>query len=575
MVEGEARAAWAAFRRVRAEPLLRRVVLAYMGHNASEYGTWVAILVYAYAVTGPASVGLVATAQLLPPALASPVVGGLGDRFGRLLVLRASYGLQAVMLGATGLAMLLELAPILVYLLAVSACLAMAPARPMQGALMPGLVRTPADLTAANAASGMAEATGILAGPMVAGAILAVSRPAVVFLAASVLLLLVSLRLWGARDRADQAAASPAAERAPAAVALSAPGNPGEEPELSGLRLAWIGLRILATRPPERLLAAILFGRDLVFGALDVLLVLLAIEILRIGQSGAGYLNAFLGLGGIAGGAAALGIVGARGLPRLLVMTALGWAVAMVAIAGLPSVLSAIPLLAVAGLSLAMMDVVARTLLQRFTPERTLGGVFGAIEGLNLVAEALGALLVSVAVAALGVAGAFGLAGIGLPALAVAALPRLTRAEDQTTLPVAEIALLRGLSLFAPVPPPALEGAARRLRLRQVPAGTTIIREGDPGDVFYVIVRGAVEVSQGGRPLRTLGPAESFGEIALLRRVPRTATVTATLDTELLALARDDFLLTLTGTPHAIAEAERTTETILAEDRRRVKEAKP
>jgi CRP-like cAMP-binding protein len=125
------------------------------------------------------------------------------------------------------------------------------------------------------------------------------------------------------------------------------------------------------------------------------------------------------------------------------------------------------------------------------------------------------------------------------------------------------------------VPPPALEGAARRLRLRQVPAGTTIIREGDPGDVFYIIVRGAVEVSQGGRPLRTLGPAESFGEIALLRRVPRTATVTATLDTELLALARDDFLLTLTGTPHAAAEAERTTDAILAEDRRRLEEAKP
>lgn len=575
MVEGEARAAWAAFRRVRDEPLLRRVVLAYMGHNASEYGTWVAILVYAYAVTGPASVGLVATAQLLPPALAAPVVGGLGDRLGRLLMLRVSYALQAVMLAATGLAMLSGLAPILVYVLAVAVSLAMAPARAMQGALMPGLVRTPADLTAANATSGMAEATGILVGPMVAGAILAVSRPAVVFLAAAVLLLLVSLRLWGARDRADEAAASLPGGQSALLAPPETSQSSGPEAELAGFRLAWTGLRILATRPPERLLAAILFGRDFVFGALDVLLVLLAIEILGIGQSGAGYLNAFLGLGGIAGGAAALGIVGARGLPRLLVMTALGWAVAMVAIAGLPSALSAIPLLAIAGLSLAMMDVVARTLLQRFTPEQTLGGVFGAIEGLNLVAEALGALLVSAAVAVLGVAGAFGLAGVGLPALTIAALPRLTRAEDQTTLPVAEIGLLRGLALFAPVPPPALEGAARRLRRRLVAAGTMIIREGDPGDDFYIIVRGAVEVSQGGRLLRTLGPAASFGEIALLRRVPRTATVIATQDTELLALARADFLLTLTGTPHAVAEAGRTTDAILAEDRRRLEGVKP
>ena len=188
-------AIWGALRRVRSDPVLTRLEWTFLGHNASEYGTWVAVLVYAYAATGPATVGLVAAVQLLPAAAMSPLVGSLGDRYGRLFVQRAGYGLQAITLAATGWTMVFGLPPPVVYAAAVLFAVTTSAARPLQASLLPGLARSPADLTAANAVSGMAETTGILVGPLLAGLIMVVAGPGMVFLAAAVLLLAMTLAL--------------------------------------------------------------------------------------------------------------------------------------------------------------------------------------------------------------------------------------------------------------------------------------------------------------------------------------------------------------------------------------------
>ena len=93
-----------------------------------------------------------------------------------------------------------------------------------------------------------------------------------------------------------------------------------------------------------------------------------------------------------------------------------------------------------------------------------------------------------------------------------------------------------------------------------------VIREGDDGDLFYVVLEGSLRVTQGGRELRTLGAGAGFGEIALLRDTPRTATVTATTDVALGAVDRDDFLLAVTGQPAARGKAEGVVDRYLADD---------
>ncbi len=105
-------------------PVLRRVELAFLGFNAVESGSWIAILLYAYEATGPASVGLVAVAQLLPAGLCAPLAATLGDRRRRDHVLVFGYLALGLLLGLTALAMQREASPFVVYALAIGASLA-------------------------------------------------------------------------------------------------------------------------------------------------------------------------------------------------------------------------------------------------------------------------------------------------------------------------------------------------------------------------------------------------------------------------------------------------------------------
>jgi CRP-like cAMP-binding protein len=126
-----------------------------------------------------------------------------------------------------------------------------------------------------------------------------------------------------------------------------------------------------------------------------------------------------------------------------------------------------------------------------------------------------------------------------------------------------EIALLHGVPMLQPLPLPAIEQLARGLEPVHVPAAQAVFRQGDPGDRFYVIETGAAEVIGDDRLLTTLGPGEGFGEIALLRRVPRTATVRAATDLELHALTCVRFLPVVTGFPPSAREAGAEVEEML------------
>ncbi|MEA2285873.1 MAG: hypothetical protein QOJ21_1916 [Solirubrobacteraceae bacterium] len=528
-------------RRVLANPDLRRVLPAYLAFNAAEFGTWVAILLYAYEQTGPASVGLVALLQLVPAALAAPAAAALGDRFPRQRVLAIGYVAQSVAMLATATAMLMGLPVVIAYLAAAAAATSLVVTRPTQSAMLPSLARTPDELTAFNGAAAVVEGGGLLLGPLAAAAVLAVSTPATVFLLGAVALALAAAATLGVRrtdddlDRLDEAGAPAAAD--------------------GGLLE---GLRTVAADPDASLIVAMLTARMLMIGAADVLFVLLALDLLGIGESGAGILSAALGAGAIGAGALTFALVGRSRLAAVAAGGALVWGSAL-ALIGVTATAWLAPLLVVAGgAGLAIVDIAGRTMLQRSVRDDVLSRVFGLQEGLAMAGLAVGSVLVPILVELTGLVGAVVLIAAVLPAAVLMTWGRLARLDRRTVVPIREIALLRASALFRPLPAPQLEAVARRSTWLTVPAETVVIREGEVGDRFYVVAAGGVRVEVGGRHLRDIAiPGAGFGEIALLRDVPRTATVTTTRETVLLAIDRAPFLAAVTGHPEAFAAAER------------------
>jgi len=517
------------------DPDIRRIELGYIAFNTAEWATWIAMLVYAYGQGGVVASGVVAVAQLVPAALFAPFGAALADRYPRGRILVVAYGAQAMTVAATAAALVLDAPAVVVYVLAASAATAVTLTRPAQNGLLPLLARTPDALTAANAALGTIENASILAAPAIASVLLAFAGPGLVYAVMAAALALSAVVVAGVRT--PTAAAS-----SPALVART-----------PGPRHA---LRVLASDPRALALVALLAGQALQVGALDVLFVVLALSVLGIGDAGVGVLNAALGLGGIVGALSAAALAGRTTLPRWVAFGTLLWGGGLVAIALLPSVAVVFALIAAAGAGRSLMDVAGRTLLQRVAPAAVLSSVFGVLEGLTMAALALGAALAPVLVQTVGVPAAFITIGALLPILLVAALRTLLRLETLTPLSTRQLALLRAVPIFSPLPAPTLERVASELKPVVARMGDVLIREGETGDRFYLIDEGSVDVTIAKRPVRRLGPGEYFGEIALVRDVPRTATVTAGSDVRLYSLRRAEFLAAARSRPASAHAAE-------------------
>ena len=525
---------------------LRRVGTAWLLFNGAEWAVWVAILVYAYGATGPASVGLVAVAQLVPAAIAAPRTARLGYRMAPERALTVAYAVIGVAMVTTGAAMVGALPPLVVYGLAATVVVAYTSVRPIQTSILPSLVGRAEQLTAANALTTIIEGAGVLIGPLLCGLLIAIASPAAVYLAAGGATLLAAVLVGQVGGRSSPPAASPPAR------STRAPSTPQPTPTAAPQ-----GLQAVTTVPSRLLAIGLLATRFGVAAAMDVLLVLAAIEQLGMGAAGAGYLSAAIGLGWVLGGATTLVIVGRPRLTPLTVVGSLIWALPIVAVALIASPIPALVALVGAGVGLAIVDVAVRTVLQRLVATDQLASVFGIAEGASMGGAATGALMAGVLVALLGLTGAMIASGILLPLVAAAVFLSVGRGEAAVRIPFREIAMLRRLPLFAPVPAPALEAAAGALVSALMPAGTVVIREGDVGDRFWVVDSGELDVVKAGRDIAHLGPGASFGELALVRDIPRTASVIARTDTELYWLDRATFLLTLTASPVSATEASR------------------
>jgi len=504
---------------------LRQLQLAWAG---SIIGTWayaVALVVYAYDHGGASAVGLIALIRWLPAAVVSPFTAILGDRYPRVPVMLGSDLLRAVGLAVMTVCVVTDAPVGIVYVLAATMAVINTAFQPAQSALLPSLAKTPEELTAANVSSSTLEALGFCVGPALGGLLLAVSSVSVVFGVTA------GFFVWSALMLA------PLLRETEPPLNLERP-NLAEE--------ATAGFRAIARDPRLRLVVGLFSAQTLVNGAFGVLIAVSALQLLDLGSGGVGYLNAAVGVGGLVGGLASLGLVGHRRLATTFGIAVAGTGGPLLLLGWIPTTVAALVAFALIGFANIVCDVSGYTILQRGTPSDVLARVFGVLHSLFYATVALGAVLTPPLIHWLGVRWTLVIVGSLLPILAVLTRASLVRLDTEPGDP-RRLELLQAIPIFSPLSPPVLEQLAARLTPVHASAGEEIIRLGDHGDRFYVVNSGEVEILVDGEPPRREGEGEYFGEIALLRDVPRTATVRAASDVDLFALDRDDFLPAVTG----------------------------
>ncbi|HET7082691.1 MAG TPA: MFS transporter [Candidatus Limnocylindria bacterium] len=533
-----------ALRRVLVNPDIRRAQLAWMLGYAGEWSWLVALWVYAYQTSGVVAVGILGLARTVPAALLSPALSSLTDRLPRHRVLLAIHLGRATLIGVAAIAIVTDLPPLVVYAIAPLDALLGVLHRPTHMSLMPALARSPEELVASNVASSTFEGIGTLAGPALGGLLVAYATPA-----------------WGF--------AVPALAFAVAAVAVS-----GIRPAQALRRhvrheglvaTLFGGIGALVAYPRAGLVVSLFWAQIIVRGLLNVLLVVAAVELLEVGEEGVGWLNSAIGAGGFLGVLATVSLV-AR--PRMAPSFAVGlilWGTPILLIGLLPWAPAAVLFLAVLGLGNAVLDVAGFTIMQRSVPNVLRGRVFGVLESGVMLGTGIGSGLAPLLLALLDIRGALIVTGLILPALAAITWHWVARADADAVIPERELALLRGVPMLAPLPMTILEQVAGDLAEVAYADGQPIIREGEAGDRFYILASGRTSVTSDGEQRPELGPGDSFGEIALLRNVPRTATVVAIGSVEAFTLERDAFCAAVSGDLRSSRAADAVVERRLSE----------
>ena len=507
-----------------------RLLLA--GLAVSESGNWLyaaASIIYILEATGSTVlVAIAGVVRLLPYVIFEPLGGAIADRYDRRKVMIVSdLARAAVMIVLTIVAFSTNTAAVVaVIALAFVNNTLTSPYYPAVTAITPSIVPE-ADLAAANALSGTIDNFAIAFGPALSAVLLLLGPPPVAFAVNGASFLFSAYMVYriGVRGRVGEVEVEPGLRSRVVAGARAIRGSK-EAILLLGLTMAF----------------GFTFGQELVlFGPISE-------ESLGMGLDAAGLLFAAPGIGGIIATPAAAKLAARSHTAAILTLATFVAGIPIATLSVVTEPAAAYLLLTIEGAAVIIADVVSTTTLQRVVPEDRLGSVFGILGSLAVCAIAAGLLIAPVTIELLGLKWAPAFAGGGLLLVTLITLPRARSLDRVAAARAAElaprVALLQRVGIFEQASPQQLEALAAAVDVEAVRAGTTVVREGAEPDDMFVIAEGSFEVTAEGilESLAHLGEGDYFGEIGLIERRPRTATVTATTDGSLYRIPGADFL---------------------------------
>lgn len=499
---------------------LRKLELAWMLTSLGVWGGLLALAVYAYGRGGASAVGVIAMLRALPGAPAAPLLALIVDRVSRRRMMIGSSAIRAALMLGIAAAVARDAPLGVVYGLVVLLAVAGPAFRPAFLALLPRASRTPGELASANVATSLVSNGGFLAGSLLVGILLSATSAEVVFAVLGAAFAATVMPLLGVEPDVP----------------------PEADPDAGTLSEVAAGFRAVGTDRSLRELVFLTSALVFLDGALDVLVVVGALEFLGGGEPGAGVLNAAWAAGCIAGGGVVMVLLSRGRLTTGITLGALLLGGAIAIIGFVPAFVVAAVALSLFGIGYTLVEVASVTLMQRLTPDHVLGRVGGVIEATTVTATAVGSLAAGFLVEAVGGRTSFVIVGALLPALILLRRRRLSSLEAGAPVAEREYQLLRGHQIFMPLSVAEAERLANSLQEVRPMSGEQVIVEGEGGDRFYLVAEGELDVYQRGEHRRTCGPGEGVGEIALLRDVQRTATVCAREGVVLLALDRATFL---------------------------------
>ena len=522
---------------------LRHLLVACLVCYAGDLAAFTAASVYAFHAGGAGLVAVLGLLKALPGAILVPLLTSWADRVRRERLLIASVVPRALLLGAAAAAMTGGGQGVLVVVLVGLEGGLGSVFRQVQAVLLPWMAHTPEELTSANAAASVLQSAATFGGPAIAASLLAVSTPQSAMLAACGLVTVGAVLLIDVRPLSSPPPAKATGRirqiKRDLAVGFQA------------------GVRQRGSVPLLVPAAAQTFAR----GVLNVITVVIAIDLFSLGTSGVGWLGATLGAGGVLGGPLAVTLVRGRRIARSFAGGVAAWGVPFIVLAFAHAPYWPYLAFGVIGVANVVDDAGVYSSLQQVIPPRLMGRALGVRRGVLLLSMGLGSAVTPLLIRAWGARGTLLATGVLLVVVAAVFWPSLAHIDSRIAAPGPDLALLRQVAFFRPLPFAVIEHLATELESATYESGGVVVREGEPGECFYMIVEGRACASKDGKLLNEV--AGSFGEIALLHQIPRVVTITATSHLETRILHCEEFLAAVTGNPESADCADEVISTWL------------